>query len=74
MTKYKIQIESEECDGDKLCCEEAPNTFALNSDGMAKVINPNGDPPEDILAAAQACPLQAIALYDYDTGKKVWPR
>jgi ferredoxin len=37
------------------------------------VINPEGDDPDTILEAAESCPVEAIILYDAETGAKVWP-
>ena len=73
MTVYRIEIDREACDGDKLCGEIAPATFEMDDEGKAFVANPAGDFPEDVLAAAKNCPLQGITLYDTLTGEKVWP-
>lgn len=74
MAGYRIVIDVEACDGDKLCGEIAPATFEMDDEGRARVVDPWGDPPEDILTAAQSCPLQGITLYDFDTGARVWPK
>ncbi len=59
--------------GDRLCTEAAPSTFEIDPDGKCLVVDPHGDPPEDILSAARKCPFQGISLFDSQTGKKVWP-
>ena len=74
MAKYRIEIDREACVGDQLCCELAPETFALDQDGKSSVLNPDGDPPKHILAAAKNCRLEAITLYDAQTAKRVWPK
>ena len=74
MVRYKIEIDVEACDGDRLCGELAPNTFEMDDEGCARVVDPNGDPWEDILDAAKNCPLQGITLYDAETGARVWPQ
>ena len=74
MAKYRIEIDREACAGDRACTEEAPNTFALDDEGKSTVVNPDGDPPEYIRAAAKKCPFEGITLYDTETGEKVWPR
>ncbi len=74
MTAYRIEIDQEACVGDQLCCEIAPGTFRIGADGKTGVVNPEGDPPQDILSAAKSCRLDAITLYDTQTEKKVWPR
>ncbi len=73
MHKYRITLEGETCGGDQACCEEAPNTFGLNEDGRATVLDPTGDPPERILSAAKLCRLGNITLHDIDTGAQVYP-
>jgi ferredoxin len=73
MAKYKIEIDRDACVGDGLCVDEAPDTFEMDDEDIAVVINPAGDDPEAILDAAQACPSDAIILHDADTGAKVWP-
>ena len=45
----------------------------MDDEDIAVVKDPEGDSPEDILAAAQGCPTDAITLHDEETGEKVWP-
>jgi hypothetical protein len=33
-----------------------------------------GDGPDEMLAAAEACLADAIILYDAVTGEKIWPK
>lgn len=70
--RYRIEINREDCTGDALCVDEAPDVFELDDEGIAVVINPNGD-PEEIYSAAEACPTEAITLHDAQTGAKIWP-
>ena len=74
MTAYRIEVDQEACVGDQLCCEIAPGTFRIGTDGKTHVVDPEGDPPQYILSAAKSCRLDAITLYDTQTEKKVWPR
>jgi ferredoxin len=71
--KYKIEVDRDTCIGDGFCCEAAPETFEKDDEIKVVVVNPEGDPPEAILTAAQGCKLEAITLHDTDTGMKVWP-
>ncbi len=73
MTTYDIRIDRENCVGDGLCREEAPGTFDVDGEGKSVVMNPDGDPAEDILRAAQSCPLNVITLLDTRTGATVCP-
>jgi ferredoxin len=74
MSKYNIKIDRELCIGDGACCGEAPNTFEMDGDNIAAVKDPNGHTDEEILQAAQVCPVDAIILTDAATGEKVWPK
>ena len=73
MPKYRIEVDRDECTGDALCVDEAPDVFELDDEGVAVVVNPDGN-PDEIYAAAEACPTDAIVLYDAETGEKIWPR
>lgn len=74
MTRYRITIDSENCALDRLCCEEAPNTFDVDEQGRTYVVDPEGDPPEYIKLAAKRCQMQAITLHDAETGEQVYPK
>lgn len=73
MAKYKIEVDRDTCIGDQLCVSEAPNTFDMDDEDIAVITNPEGDDDETILNAAKGCPVDAIILYDTETGEKVWP-
>jgi ferredoxin len=74
VVKYRIEIDRGLCIGDELCCSEAPATFEMDDENKAVVTDPDGDPPEAILSAAQNCPVDAIVLHDAESGVKVWPK
>jgi len=71
---FRIEVDAGTCVGDRYCCELAPRTFAPDREGHVMVVAADGDPPEDVLAAAKACRMEAIHLWDGDTGEEVWPR
>ncbi|MBN2446913.1 MAG: ferredoxin [Phycisphaerae bacterium] len=73
MAKYKVEIDRETCIGCQACASDAAGTFEMDDDDIAIVVNQEGDPPETILAAAEACPSESIILHDADTGEKVYP-
>jgi ferredoxin len=56
-----IRIDHDRCMGSGICAFVAPNVFALDeASGLARVLDPGGDPLEDVQEAADACPTQAI--------------
>ena len=71
--KLKITIVAEECIGDSACQDDAPNTFKVNEDGIAVVLEDSTDDRETILNAANNCPTEAIQVEDKATGQKLAP-
>ncbi|MGD8452040.1 MAG: ferredoxin [Phycisphaerae bacterium] len=72
MAKYKIEIDRDLCVGDGACVNEAPQALEMDDETIAVVTNPDGNTPEELLNAAQACPVDAIKLID-ENGNQVWP-
>lgn len=60
----KIEIDREKCMGSGNCSYWAVNTFDLDDDGLAIVINPDGDDIEKLHNAERGCPTNAISLSD----------
>lgn len=63
----RVKIEPrDECLGDAICCDECPEVFAMDEDGLATVTN--ADPDESlrdaIQNAADECPAEIIIVED----------
>ena len=71
--KLKITVDTNVCVGNATCEILAANTFALNEDRQSKVVNPDGDPEEKVLEAAENCPVSAITVADAETGETLFP-
>jgi ferredoxin len=71
---YRIEVVRRRCTGVGTCVEKAPRTFDLDDDAVAYVRKANGDDDGKILAAAQACPQDAILVFDVATGQRIWPQ
>lgn len=69
---YKIVVDRNKCQGIGACVSAAPDVFDIDSEGKAVVINSGKTDEDTVLAAAEACPLEAITLYDED-GEQVYP-
>ena len=70
---YRIEILRKRCTGVGTCMEIASRTFDMDDEAVAVVRDPDGNTSEQLLAAAQSCPVDAIFLYDKESGEKVWP-
>ncbi len=73
MPRYRIEIDRERCTGDGWCADQAPETFVVDADDRALVIDPDGNWPKFIVEAARGCPADAIRLFDAETNEQVWP-
>jgi ferredoxin len=70
--RLRTKIDRELCYGFGDCVSSAPEVFELDSDDKAVVIDPDGLGRDEILAAAQNCPVDAIILID-DDGSQLFP-
>jgi ferredoxin len=54
-------VDADTCTGCGLCEQVAPETFRLNDDGIAEVVDPAGNDEETIQEAIDSCPVEAIS-------------
>ncbi len=85
--KIKIVVDEDLCIGAASCVTIAPDTFSLNDENKADVLDhgkaPNGpsyereidvteEELENIILGAQSCPTLAVSIFD-ESGKKLFP-
>ena len=58
--KLIVTVDHSKCVGNATCLTIASHVFEHNWDRQSVVVNPEGDPPELILEAADNCPVSAI--------------
>ena len=68
---YRVEIETRTCIGSSNCAEEAPDAYTVNDASVAELVRPAA-PDEALLRGAQACPVDAIRLFDA-AGQRVLP-
>lgn len=67
MTKrIKISVDKDVCIRSTMCIHVAPQTFAQDDDGNTIVMDADGNDYEDILEAAEGCPVSAITIEEID--------
>lgn len=71
--KYQVKIIRSLCIGAATCIAVAPNIFEMDSEKKAVFKEGGMDTPENVLMAAQACPVKAVVVTDIETGAQVWP-
>lgn len=68
----KVRIDRELCVGFGDCVTGAPEAFELDGEGLAVFKQPQAVPREILLAACEACPVDAITVWD-ETGAQLVP-
>ena len=70
----KVYVDRDLCIGAATCVAIAPNTFLLDSEAKAIILNTTeADTDETILDAARGCPTAAIIIED-NAGNKIFPK
>jgi ferredoxin len=59
----EVRVQRALCIATKSCINAAPHTFALDPTLVSTVVDPEGDPEEDVIRAAEACPTGAISVF-----------
>ena len=70
--RVAIEVDRHLCYGFGDCVDTAPAVFALDDEDVSIVIDPDGAPLDDIVEAAQNCPVDAIILTGED-GEQIYP-
>jgi len=71
--KLRVSVDLDICVGNAMCETYAPKVFVLNDDRQSTVADPNADTFENIMEAAQDCPVSAITVVDDETGESLFP-
>lgn len=86
MPKITIKVDPDLCIGAAACVAVAPDTFKLNEDNKAVVLDHGADGTEyertievtddeleTIILSAESCPTLAVFIFD-EAGKQLFPR
>ena len=69
----RVSVDPNVCVGNAMCEAVAAGTFRLNEKRQSEAFDPNGNSLEEILEAAENCPVSAITVEDAETGEKLFP-
>jgi ferredoxin len=64
--RIQIEVDRALCIGSGDCVDSAPDVFQLDEEDKAVVVDPDGAPVDDVLTAAQGCPVAAIFVVGED--------
>lgn len=68
----RVRIDRTLCVGFGDCITEAPEAFVLDDSGTAVFVNPDAAPRERLLRACDACPVDAITVWNTE-GAQIVP-
>jgi ferredoxin len=68
-----IEVDRDLCFGFGDCADSAPEVFELDEESKSVVVNPDGTDLDDLLLAAQDCPVDAIFVVDAESGDQLYP-
>jgi len=68
----RVTIDRELCVGFGDCVTAAPEGFKLDDESVATFLDPAAVERDRLLRACDACPVDAIAVWD-ETGKQIVP-
>ena len=71
--KLRVSVDHDKCVGNAMCETYAPKVFVLNDDRQSTVADSNADTEENIMEAAEDCPVSAITVIDDETGETLFP-
>ena len=68
----RVVIDRDQCVGFGDCVKEAPEGFKLDEDALAVFVEPEAVERERLLRACDACPVDAITVWD-EAGQQIVP-
>lgn len=71
--RWHVEVDRSVCIGSGMCVSHAPDGFRLDSARQSHPRSADADANEKILAAAENCPVEAIAIALLESGEPVFP-
>lgn len=72
MTTWLVTVDEQRCTGSGICASLAATHFAYR-DGRSRAVGGPSAPDDDVVAAAECCPMEAITVTERETGRVVHP-
>lgn len=71
--RWHIEVDRSVCIGSAQCVHRAADAFRLDSARQSHPVEPDTDAAEQILEAAENCPVEAILITLADSEEAVFP-
>ncbi|PNE42110.1 MULTISPECIES: ferredoxin [Streptomyces] len=71
--RWRVAVDRGVCIGSGLCAGTAPERFRLDAARQSHPVEPEAEPADGVLAAAEGCPVEAITITAVESGEAVFP-
>jgi ferredoxin len=71
-TRWQITVDRDVCIGSAVCAGTLPNRFRIVND-KSQPVDEVIDPDDEVIGAAESCPMEAIRVTEMDTGRVLAP-
>jgi ferredoxin len=71
-TRWRITVDKHTCIGSAVCVGTVPSRFRLVND-KSEPVDDVIEPDDEVIGAAESCPMEAILVADADTGEVLAP-
>ncbi|AZM52993.1 ferredoxin [Streptomyces sp. WAC 01529] len=71
--RWHVEVDRSVCIGSGMCVSTAPGGFTLDTARQSHPTAPEGDANEQVLEAAEGCPVEAITITLAESGEAVFP-
>ncbi|WP_327356479.1 ferredoxin [Streptomyces sp. NBC_01304] len=71
--RWHVEVDRGVCIGSGMCVNSAPGGFTLDSARQSHPTEAETDAHEEVLAAAEGCPVEAITITLLGSGEPVFP-
>lgn len=70
--RWSLEIDHSRCVGSGMCAGVAPEYFTIVGES-SRPVSATVAADDTVMAAAECCPMEAIAVADADTGRRLFP-
>ncbi|MFI1201548.1 ferredoxin [Streptomyces sp. NPDC020883] len=71
--RWRVTVDRGVCIGSGLCAGTAPERFRLDTARQSHPVEPETEPVDTVLTAAEGCPVEAITITTVDGDEPVFP-
>ncbi|MFD9906931.1 ferredoxin [Streptomyces sp. NPDC059063] len=71
--RWRVEVDRSVCIGSGMCVSTVPGAFALDAARQSHATEPEIDAADEVMEAAEGCPVEAITIALAGSGEVVFP-